>query len=147
MLKDIFVNCVVERDRTYALTVNLELDNPFRVIEIESEAYLEGHGEPQIIKSRIHLPKSFMLVQLRQRIKYDECIQVAYVQLEPNVSYDVECVDCTDEQQNFVDKLFGRRMSQIDSEVNILLSDKLSLGLQILFNQQRLDLDLYLDQL
>jgi len=152
------VACSVDRSRNYALTINLELDNPFKVLEIAYEppigAFKRGDSKQSVqteskspIKRqgrfRIRLPQSSFLVQLNQRVRYDECIVINYVQLEPSVSYDIECVDCSEAEQNYLDYVFKKRMSQFDAEIDSLLSEKFLLGLKLLFDQQRLDLELF----
>lgn len=163
LIEDIFVSCSADRDRSYTLTVNLELNNPFKSIDLtlagqtnspkegetSSGSPVVGGKESELLEEsslfRIYLPQSTFLVQLNQRIRYDECLDVKYVQLGPNVNYDVECLGCSDRQRAHLDRIFRKKMSQFDAELDSLLSEKLLLGLQILSNQKRLDLDLYLE--
>lgn len=160
LIQDIFVTCSVDRDRSYALTINLELENPFKVIDVYYDAARRDKraagrtGAQQVDQQagmraaglfRVHLPDSSLLVQLSQRIRYDECLTVNYVQLSPTVNYEIECVDCDEREQTKLDKIFSKRMSQLDAELDAILSEKALFGLQVLLNQQRLDLDMYLD--
>lgn len=155
LVSDIFVTCSADRDRSYTLTINLELLNPFTVIDLRYQQSNKALQRPQqqgnasnnqeIGSFRILLPQSSFLVQLKQRISYDECLEVNYVQLAPNVAYEVECVNCVQEEQDYLDRIFSKKMSQLDAELDAILSEKLLLGLQILLNQQRLDLDLYMN--
>lgn len=159
LIQDIFVTCSADRDRSYSLTINLELDNPFKVIDlrfnsqptkqqrqINSSQQLESKTEDNNDGDgmfRIYLPESSFLVRLNQKISYDECLEVKYVQMEPNVNYQVECLNCNQHEKNLLDRVFGKKMTQFDAELDSILSEKLLLGLQILLNQQRLDLDLF----
>lgn len=141
LIRDIFVTCSTDRDRTYTLTINLELDSPFKNIKIRSENPLPGG---QAAEFNINLPQSTFLVQLKQCIRYDECLDVIYVQLAPGISYETSCNDCSEAQRRHIDKILSKRMSQLEAELDSMLSDKLSFGLQVLLSQQRFDLDLYL---
>lgn len=160
LIQDIFVTCSIERDRSYALSINLELDNPFKVVDVYYESlslHSKKHASEQQQQNntnqgrrrtglfRILLPQSSLLVQLNQRIRYDDCLSVNYVQLSPTVNYDIECVGCDKDEQELLNKIFGKRMSQLDAELDAILSEKVSFGLQVLLSQQRLDLDTYLD--
>lgn len=167
LIQEIFVTCSVDRDRSYALVVNLELDNPFEVIDVyymtppqlqvengggidnnTTQSQLQGEQQqatPRTGLFRIRLPQSSLLVQLNQRIRYDECLSVNYVQLSPTVNYEIECVDCYGRDQAQLDKIFNRRISQLDVELDAILSEKVLFGLQVLLNQQRIDLDMYLE--
>lgn len=141
LLQDVFTSCSADRDRTYTLTINLELNNPFKVIDLH---YERGKDKQEIGMLQIRLAQSSYLVQLSQRISYDECLEVNYVQLSPTVAYEIDCLDCNEEQKSQLDKIFGKRMSQFDAELDSILSEKLLLGIKSLLSQQRLDLDLYL---
>lgn len=147
-MRDFFVTCSADRDRSYTLTINLELHNPFRSIEISYEKPVElGTRKPAHFQVR--LPQSSFLVQLNQRISYDECLDVNYVQLSPHISFELECKSVLGDQvpgeeQDWLDKTLSKRMSQLDAELDSMLSEKFLLGLQTLLNQRRLDLDLYL---
>lgn len=143
LIRDIFVTCSTDRDRSYTLTINLELNNPFKVIDLRFKQNETRNQETGFI--RIQLPHSTFLVQVSQRINYDSCLEVNYVQLAPNVAYDVKCIGCLKGQQEFLDKNLSKRMTQLDAELDLMLSEKLILGLQTLLNQQRLDFDLYLN--
>jgi hypothetical protein len=166
LIQDIFVTCSIDRDRSHALSINLELDNPFKVIDVyfetqgpllarshaTSEQEYNYRPQPAAVAQgrrnglfRILLPQSSLLVQLNQRIRYDECLSVNYVQLSPTVNYVLDCVDCDKSEQEFLDKIFNKRMSQLDAELDTILSEKVLFGLQVLLSQQRLDLDTYLD--
>ena len=159
LIQDIFVTCSIERDRSYALAINLELDNPFKVIDVYYESSGLSTRQHAITQQRnqtvqevgrrglfrISLPQSSLLVQLNQRIRYDDCLRVNYVQLSPTVNYELECVDCSASDREFLDKVFKRRMSQLDAELDAILSEKIRFGLQALLSLQRLDLDTYLD--
>lgn len=163
-MRDIFVTCSIDRDRNYALTINLELDNPFKTIDVNYEIPLniirresnntittsESMGaslkpEQRQSRFRIRMPQSSFLVQLNQRIRYDECIVVNYVQLEPSVNYEIECKGCNPDEQKYLDNVFSKRMTQFDAELDSMLSEKFLLGLQLLLNQERLDLELFMD--
>jgi hypothetical protein len=152
LIQDIFVTCSIDRDRSYALSVNLELENPFKMIDV----YYEAKGTPSRKQDsdyhprksglfRINLPQSSLLIQLNQRIRYDDCLSVNYVQLSPTVNYEIDCVGCDKSEQAFLDKIFSKRMSQLDAELDAVLSEKVLFGLQVLLSQQRLDLDTYLE--
>lgn len=140
LLNDIFVTCSADRDRSYSLTINLELDNPFKMIQVVFE---NEQGETNNLM--ILLPQSAFWVQLNQRIRYDECLEVNFIQMAPNVRYDLICVSCDKKQKEELDRSFNKRMAQLDAEIDSVLSEKLLLGLQSILTQQRLDLDLYLD--
>ena len=154
LLQDIFVTCSMDRERNYALSINLELINPFEVVDVyyEIPTTVITKGEDLLDRGRsngglfrIHLSQSTFLVQLNQRIRYDDCLAINYIQLAPNVDYVIECVGCGEEQSQHLDKIFSKRMTQLDAELDAMLSEKLLLGLQILFNQQRLELDLFVE--
>lgn len=134
-MRDIFVTCSADRDRSYSLTINLEINNPFK--ELEFVVFQDDN----IGYFRILMPQSTFLVQLNQRVRYDECLEVDYVQLAPSVRYDLACISCDKRQKEQLDKSFNKRMAQIDSEIDSILSEKLLLGIKSLLNQQRLDLD------
>lgn len=150
LLKDIFVTCSADRDRSYYLTINLELNNPFKTIDLRFQDEMNMKDLAKRPKSTqfgsfsILMPQSSFLVQLNQKISYEECLEVNYVQLAPNVMYELSCVACDKEQQDYLDKSFAKRMTQLDVELDSMLSEKLLLGLQTVLSQQRLDLDLYL---
>lgn len=160
LIQDIFVTCSADRDRSYTLTINLELDNPFKVIDLrfnspQQKQQLYNNSSSSSSKQRveetetngsfrIYLPDSSFLVQLNQRISYDECLDVKYVQLGPNINYQVECLNCSEDQKKLLDKIFSKKMTQFDAEIDSILSEKLLLGLHILLNQHRLDLDLFI---
>lgn len=144
LIQDMFVSCSTDRNGNYMLTMNLELDNPFRLIEAsfltnQTQADTSAPGE-----FKIRMPGSTILVQLNQLINYDECLEVQYVQLSPNFDYSIDCDHCNDDQKLQLDKTVAKRRSQLDGEIDALISGKLLLGIQTLLNQQRLDLDLYL---
>lgn len=141
VLYDYFVTCSVHRDHSYTLTINVELNNPFKVIEIH---YQMPNEEKEASSFKILMPQSTFLVKLNQRISYDECLEVKYVQLAPNVSYEIECATCSEQDKSYLDKILKKRMTQLDAELDSLLSEKLLLGLQTLLSQQRLDLELYM---
>lgn len=141
LIQDFFVTCSIDRDKSYTLTINLELDNPFKMVEFE---YRQPNDPTSKGIFKIFMNQSTYLVQLNQRISYDECLDIKYVQLDPNLNYEINCTTCDEEQKVKLDKLLSKRMTQLDSELNSLLSEKLLLGLQVLLNQQRLDLDLFL---
>lgn len=152
LVSDIFVTCSADRDRSYTLSINLELANPFKVIDLrfnhnqKSQQTANGDQDNQETGLfRVRLPQSTFLVKLNQRISYDECLDISYVQLAPNVAYEVECIGCGTELREYLDKVFNKRMTQLDAELDSMLSEKLLLGLQTLLSQQRLDLDLYMN--
>lgn len=120
------------------------IDVNFDLPEMQQEVTKTGFNKKSGL-FRIRLPQSTFLVHLKQRIRYDECLVVNFIQIAPNVNYEIECVGCSDEQQNHLDRIFSKRMTQLDAELDSTLSEKLLLGLQVLFNQQRLELDLYLN--
>lgn len=144
LIQDMFVSCSVGRNRNYALSVNLELDNPFKTIDLHydiPESNQAAHPDKRFGRFRISLPKSSLLVQLSQRIRYDECLMVNYVQLAPLVNYEIECDTCDKQESAHLNRTLGKRMNQLDAELDALLSEKLLLGLKVLLNQQRLELD------
>lgn len=158
LIQDIFVTCSVNRDRSYGLSVNLEIDNPFKVIDIHYElprALQEQQQKQQAentvgtIKRRgkfqIRLPQSTILVQLHQRIRYDECLAINNVQLAPAVNYEIECTGCSDSERDYLDKIFSKKLSKFDAEFDAVLSEKILFGLHFLLNQQRINLDLDMD--
>lgn len=134
----------MSRDRTYALTINLEIDNPFKVIELSYEIpqhlYAERVHNKRLGHFRISLPQSSALVQLNQRVKYDGCMTIGYVQLAPSVNYEIECINCDNLERVYLDNIFSKRMSQFDAEFDSIISEKILFGLQVLLNQQRLEL-------
>lgn len=140
LIQDLFVSCSVDKDRSYSLTINLELDNPFKVIDFK----FKQPEDNSIGQFRINLPRSTFLIQLNQRIRYDECLDVKYVQLGPNIEYEIECLTCNEAQKAHLNQVFTKRMNQFDSELDSVLSEKMLLALNILLNQQRLDYDLFL---
>lgn len=160
LLREMFISCSADRDNGYTLTINLELDNPFKEVSIHYDKatnlpglslgnQLQSNGtvnqkaqQPTHGLFQILLPNSSFLVQLSQKIDYDGFLVVKYVQLAPNVSYDFLCDKCSDNDREYLEKIFGKRMSPFDAELDAILSEKLLLGLQILLSQQRLDLDL-----
>lgn len=156
LIQDIFVSCSTDRERSYTLTINLELENPFKVIEFkfnwnpEKEKDHEDKKVEEDLREksegvfRIYLPQSTFIVDLNQRIRYDECLDVKFVQLASNINYSVECIDCNEKQKDYLDRILNKKMSQFDAELDSILSEKLLLGLQVLLNQKRLDLDLFL---
>lgn len=144
MLRDISVTCSAKKDRSYTLTINLELKNPFDSIYFRFKPS-EKIGNKEIGEFRVLLSQSTFVVQLNQRIRYDECFDVDYVQLETNVAYTLKCSSCDDIQKSNLDKLFHKKMALFDAQLDLVLSDKLLLGLQYLLSEQRLDLDLYLN--
>lgn len=144
-VRDCFVTFSAERDRSYTLTINLELNNPFKVIDIlYNKQIVNNENQEEVGSFEIRLPQSTFLVQLSQRINYDECLTVNYVQLAPNVSYEIICESCTQKEHEHLDRSFSKRMTQLDAELDALLSEKLLLGLGLLLSQQRLDLDAHL---
>lgn len=151
LVRDFFVSCSADRDRSYTLTINLELHNPFKVLELSYEKPAEL-GKGKLAFFQIRLPQSSFLVQLNQRISYDECLDVNYVQLSPHISYQIEAkqslgspvAEVPRAEQDYLDKMLSKRFTQLDSELDAVLSEKFLLGLQTLLEQQRLDLDLYL---
>lgn len=148
LIQDIFVTCSIGRDRSYTLAINLELDNPFKTIDLRYDIHEQASHELKGKKNgqfRIGLPQSSLLVQLSQRLKNDECLTINHVQLAPSVNYEIECADCDEQERLHLDNVFTRRMTQFDAEFDSIISEKLLLGLQMLLNQQRLDLDLYSD--
>lgn len=165
ILRELFVSCSVERDRSYTMTINVELTNPFMVIDLHydipsalsSKRSVSPQPDPQQASLggdkpskrtslfKVRIPQSTFMARLSQRISYDECLTVNYVQLSPNVKYEVDCVDCSAEERDHLEKIFSKRMTQLDTELDSMLSDKLALGLQMLLNQERLDLDLYVN--
>lgn len=160
LIRDTFITCSVDRDRSYVLAIDLELENPFKTIDVSYEipsAAIKRDGNNSIVakeadmkrpnggRFRIRLPQSTFLVRLNQRIRYDECIVINYVQLAPNLNYDIECMDCEPHEQRYLDRVFSKRMTQLDSELDSILSEKLLLGLQLLINQERLDLELFME--
>lgn len=140
LLHDIFVTRSADRDRGYSLTINLELDNPFKVIEVVFK-----NEQSEINQITISLPQSSFWVQLNQRIRYDECLEVNFIQMAPNMRYDLICTSCDKRQKGELDRSFAKRMLQLDAEIDSILSEKLLLGLQSTLTQERLDLDLFLD--
>lgn len=142
LIQDIFVTCSVGRDRSYALSINLELDNPFKTIDLHYEL-------PQTLRSvgknrgrfQISLPQSSLLVQLSQLIKYDECLTINYVQLAPSVNYEIVCNTCSEQERAHLDAALEKRMTKFDTQLDALISEKILFGLQVLLNQKRLELD------
>lgn len=144
LIEDLFISCSTDRNRQIIFTINLELVNPFKDVVVH---YIPPDGNQTSIPTifHIHLLQSTFLVQLSQQIGYEECLHVNLAQLAPNVDYFIECEDCTDAQEKYLDRQFKKRMTHLDSELTALLSDKLVYGLRILLNQERLELELYLD--
>lgn len=158
LIRDVFVTCSIDRGRSYALSINLELTNPFKVIEVQFNTPREApssSSNEEVTKTTsnkaqrgsflIRLPQSSFLVNLRQRVRYDECLTINYVQLAPQSGHEIECIDCTAEQQSYLDKALSKRMTQLETQLDSILSEKLLLGLEVLLNQQRLELDLLLE--
>lgn len=164
LIRDIFVTCTMDRDRSYSLSINLEFENPFNNIDliwempdVSERGTLVNNVEPTGNQTNkwanhnnkghfhIRLPQSTFLIQLIQRFRYDECLAVNYVQLAPNVSYELECASCSPGQQRYLNNVFNKRMNQIDSELDSILSEKLLLGIQLMLDQQRLDLELFME--
>lgn len=161
LVRDVFVTCSADRNGIYTFTINLELENPFKTIELGFEppqpsADLRidtGGNKKEKLQLRaneksfsIKLPRSSFLVRLNQRVSYDECLVIKYVQLSSDSLYEIDCPKCTPEERNYLDKLFARPTTQLDNELDTMLGEKLSLGLGVLFSQQRLYLDLYINQ-
>jgi len=144
LIQDVFVTCLVGRDRVYTLIFNLDLYNPFKAIEVHYRFRNPSTGEHETGSFRIRLENSSFLVQLIQRINYDECLSVQHVQLSPNIAYEIDCLGCNEFQQQYLDKIFDKRMTQFDMELDSMLNEKLLLGLKGLLDQRRLELDLHL---
>ena len=143
IIQELFVTCSVDRDRSYALTIDAELDNPFKVVDVRYDInYAQSAASPKPTGLfRVHLPQSSFLVQLSQRVRYDQCLSVSYILLAPNVNYELECLDCSEKEAERLEKIFAKRMQQFDSELDFMLSEKLLLGLQVLLDQQRIEID------
>lgn len=122
----------------------MEIDNPFKTIEARFNSELSSNATAGPSKLRILLPDSSLLVQFSQLINYDECLEINYVQFEPNIEYVIDCYTCDVTQRVHMEKLLGKRMTQMDNELDSMISSKVFMGLQTLLSQQRLDLDLYL---
>lgn len=142
-IQDAFITCSFDRFRNYELTINLELANPFDQIDIVFVYHNNTDSSDKRLQMKVVMPDSTMLVQLKQYIKYDECLDVQYVQFSPDVTYELECSECNEDQRRYLDKIFHKRTARIDAELDALLSEKLELGLRTLLSQKRLDLDLY----
>lgn len=124
----------------------MELEyQPHGLTTVTRDNEVVGSQPHELGKIQIHLPQSALLVQLDQKISYDGCLEVSYVQLAPNVMYDIKCPTCDSLQQKHLDNIFGKKMSQLDSELDTLLSEKVALSLKNLLSQHRLDLDLFMN--
>lgn len=134
----------MEPDRSYTLTINLELKNPFDRVDFNFGPS-DKIGNKENAKFNILLPKSTFNIQLNQHIRYDECLDVNYVQLSQNPLYSISCDDCDEKRESNLNKMFQKKIIQLDAELDLILSDKILLGLQNLLSEQRLDLDLYLN--
>lgn len=165
LVRDMFITCSAGRNGIHTFTINLELENPFRTIElsfetpqVSSDLSQQGsRGGDKKEKSQsaatadektffINMPRSSFLVKLNQRVSYEDCFMIKYVQLSSNSIYEINCPKCTPTELNYLDKLFARPTTQLENELDTMLSEKLSLGLAVLFSQQRLYLDLYINQ-
>lgn len=135
------MTCSSEEDRSYTLKLHLTLKNPFDKVNVSFKpSELIGNKEPRSF--RISLLRSSLDIQLSQHIRYDECLDVKYVQLGPNPSYEINCGDCDESEQSNLNKLLRKMMLPIDTELDLALSDKFLLGLQHQLSEERLDLDL-----
>lgn len=165
LVRDVFITCSADRNGIHTFNINLELENPFKTIELSfqppqpSLELSQQKSDDDDKKSRtrlaaiadektfyIHMPQSSFLVRLNQRVSYDECLVIKYVQLSSNSNYKIDCPKCTPTELNYLGKLFNRPTTQLDNQFDTLLSGKLSLGLAVLLSQQRLYLDLYINQ-
>lgn len=152
LIRDTFVTVSAERDRSYTLTINLELNNPFKVIKmryIRDKNQQNDAGnvvEDTVGSFSIRLPRSSLLVHLSQRISYEDCLGINHVQLATNGPIDISCDSCATKELENLDKILLKRASQLDAELDSLLSEKLLLGLRTLLNHQRLDFDIFLSQ-
>lgn len=135
------MTCSSEEDRSYTLKLYLTLKNPFDKVYISFKPS-ELIGNKETRSFRILLSRSSLDVQLSQHIRYDECLDVKYVQIGPNPSYEIECRDCNESENANLNKLLKKMMLQIDAELDLALSDKFLLGLQYQLSEERLDLDL-----
>lgn len=144
LIQDMFVTCATDRNRKYIITLNVELENPFENVDLEIERFDEKTHLTEHADIRFKLSKSTFLVQLNQLISYDQCLEVNYVQLSPSMNYEIQCDGCDDNMNSYLDRIFTKRMTQLDGELDTLLSEKLLLGIQSVLSQQRLDLDLYM---
>lgn len=150
LVRDMFITCSADRDGIYTFTINLELENPFKMIELHFEPPRSkdmlhnlqvAHLEPEKV-FHIALPQTSFLIQLSQSVSYDECLTMKNAQLSSTISYELDCPKCTPGERAYLDRVFKDRMSQIDYALDTLLSEKLSLGLGVLLSQRRLYLDL-----
>lgn len=136
-LREVFVGCRIDRSHAQTLLVNIEMLNPFQVIDVRFESMQDEDSAPGHF--RIHLANSTFLVQLLQRVSYDECVNVNYVQLAPNSSYEIECLECSKQQEDIFNKILQKRLPQMDTELDKLLSEKILLGLEVLLSQERFE--------
>lgn len=144
LLQDIFVTCSAGKDRSYTLTMNLELKNPFDRVDFRFKPSQKiGNKETGLFS--ILLPDSTYTVELSQLIRYDECLDVKYVQLGLNTNHTIQCVGCDAVEETNLNKMFNKKRAQLDAELDLVLSEKFMLGLKYLLSEQRLDLDLYLN--